>query len=54
MGEFLLKLMQILIISTIKPFADAFAKKLFKRFNKKGKENPTLASTKRKKGRKSN
>jgi len=54
MGEFLLKLLQILIISSIKPFAEAFAKKLFERFSKKGKEKPTLRPNKRNKGGKSN
>jgi len=54
MGEFFLKLLQVLIISMIKPFAEALAKKLFERFSKKeGKENPTLTHDKRKKGRKS-
>ena len=54
MGEFFLKLMQILVISIIKPFAEAFAKRLFERFSKKGKENLPSASHKRNKGRKSN
>jgi len=54
MGEFFLKLMQMMIISIIKPFAEALAKKLFEQFSKKGKGKPTLASTKRKKGGKSN
>jgi len=53
MGEFFLKLMQMLIISMIKPFAEAFAKKLFERFSKKGKEEPTRTSSKRNKGGKS-
>jgi len=55
MGEFYLKLLELLIISIIKPFAEALAKKLFERFSKKGKEKPTLPTNhKRKKGGKSN
>jgi|GEM_PF-1597775 len=54
MGELFFKILQVLVISIIKPFAEVFAKKLFERFSKKGKENPTLTPNKRKKGRKSN
>ena len=55
MGEFFIKLVQMLVISIIKPFAEALAKRLYDRFSKKGKENPTLSpSDKRNKGGKSN
>ena len=50
MGDFLLRLLQVLIISIIKPFAEEFAKKLFKRFSKQGKGKPTLTPNKRNKG----